>query len=110
MGTVCFFNTPGIADPRPRFRRWVAFMSGLARITLPDDAGGEAYVGGGEFGLILAVDTANVSARGHRTVYPGLTETVALEMPTRHGRIPPHEVLYSGPCKAPETRAIRAAA
>lgn len=85
-------------------------MSGLAHITLPDDPTSEAYVSGGEFGLILAVDTANVSTRGHITVYPGITETTALEIPTKHGAIPRHKVLYKGPCKAPETAAIRAAA
>lgn len=85
-------------------------MSGLAHITLPDDNTTEAYVSGGEFGLILAVDTAAVSKNGHVTTYPGITETTSLEIPTKDGKVPAHKVLYKGPCKAPETAGIKAAA
>ena len=90
--------------------RWVAFMSGLAHITLPDDPDCEAYVTGGEFGLILAVDTADVSTNGHITTYPGITETTSLEIPIKDGVVPPHNVLHKGPCKAPEVMGIKSAA
>jgi hypothetical protein len=93
--------------------RWVMFISGLVRISLPDDNStitGESsvYITGGEFGLIFASDVRGTSERGHRTQYPGLTETVALGIPTADGQIPEHEVLHMGPCTTGETTGIRA--
>lgn len=76
------------------------FISGLAYITLPTNDTTEAYIEGGEYGVIFAADTADVSTQGHRTQYPGTSETVALEMPTEDGEIPAYEVLHSGPCTA----------
>lgn len=76
--------------------RWVIFISGLAYITLPTNSSSAAYVPGGEFGVIFAADTADVSAAGHRTQYPGVTETVALQMPV--DEIPTHEVIHAGAC------------
>lgn len=87
--------------------RWVVFTSGLAYITLPANNASEAYVQGGEYGVIFAADTADVSTQGHRTQYPGTTETVALEMPTEDGEIPAHEVLHSGACTALESAGLR---
>jgi hypothetical protein len=80
--------------------RWVAFLSGLAHITLPNSTV-DAYVLGGKNGFIFAADTAAVSAIGHSTNYPSNFETVALQIPTG-GTIPQHNVLYSGPCKPTE--------
>ena len=77
--------------------RWVAFLSGLAHITLPD-SNVEAFVTGGKNGFIFAADTAAVSTKGHLTNYPSNSETIALQIPTG-GTIPQHNVLYSGPCK-----------
>lgn len=82
-------------------------MSGLAYITLPDDNTTSAYVSGGEFGLIFAADTADVSEKGHRTQYPGITETIALQIPVKDNKIPAHTVLHSGPCVVSEIAGIR---
>ncbi|KAI1813015.1 hypothetical protein GGS20DRAFT_555435 [Poronia punctata] len=87
--------------------QWVAFLSGLAYITLPNDPETSAYVTGGEFGLVFAADTADVSEEGHRTEYPGLTETVALQIPTVDGKVPDHKVLHDGPCVAGEVTGVR---
>ncbi|KAN0113775.1 hypothetical protein V8E52_007428 [Russula decolorans] len=77
--------------------QWVAFLSGLAHITLPNSTV-DAYVPGGENGFIFAADTAAVSSKGHSTNYPSNSETIALQIPTG-GTIPQHNVLHSGPCK-----------
>lgn len=78
-------------------RRYVAFLSGLAHITLPNGTD-EAYVVGGKYGLILAADTANVSTGGHITRYPSGEATITLEMPTKGGAVPLHRVLHAGAC------------
>jgi hypothetical protein len=52
--------------------------------------------------LVLAADTSNVSDQGHRTSYPGDEATVAIVVPTRDGKAPPHRVLYDGPCEKSE--------
>ena len=72
------------------------FLSGLAHVTLANSTV-EAYIQGGENGLIFAADTADVSAKGHSTNYPSMEETRAIQIPTG-GTIPQHNVLYSGPC------------
>ncbi|KAK7914058.1 hypothetical protein PG985_011761 [Apiospora marii] len=87
--------------------QWVMFTTGLAHITVPGDDSGGAYVQGGEFGLIFAADTANVSEKGHYTRYPGIVETVALQMPTLDGEIPPHQVVRSGPCQTDDMAGLR---
>lgn len=87
--------------------RWVVFTTGLAYITLPDDNQTSAYVNGGQFGLIFAADTKNVSREGHRTQYPGVTETIALQIPTKDGKIPKHRVLHLGPCSISEVTGAR---
>ncbi|KAI0064229.1 hypothetical protein BV25DRAFT_1914449 [Artomyces pyxidatus] len=48
---------------------FVAFMSGLAHVTLPNSTA-DAWIAGGEQGLILAVDTASVSTYGHNALSP----------------------------------------
>lgn len=90
--------------------RWVVFLSGLAHITLPGDSSTGAYVTGGQFGLIFAADTAAVSGTGHRTVYPGTTETIALQVPTEDGEVPAHSVLHDGPCTANDIAGLYALA
>jgi len=77
-------------------QQWVVFLSGLAHVTLANSTV-EAFIEGGENGLIFAADTADVSAKGHATNYPSKEETRALQIPTG-GTIPQHNVLYSGPC------------
>ncbi|KAI3322019.1 hypothetical protein HD806DRAFT_536491 [Xylariaceae sp. AK1471] len=87
--------------------QWIVLTSGLAYITLPDDNTTSAYVSGGQFGLFFAADTAEVSLKGHRTQYPGVTETIALEIPTYDRKIPKHSVLHQGPCSISEIAGIR---
>lgn len=82
-------------------RRYVAFMSGLAHITLPNSKL-EAYVKGGKNGLIIAADTAAVSTLGHITEYPSHQETIALQIPTAGGVAPAHRVLHGGACLGSE--------
>ena len=77
--------------------RYVVFLSGKAHVTLPDSKD-EATVFGGENGLIIAADTADLSKEGHITTYPGDTPTVALQIPFKDGKLPEHRVLHSGPC------------
>ncbi|KAI0058787.1 hypothetical protein BV25DRAFT_1871883 [Artomyces pyxidatus] len=77
--------------------QYVVFLSGLAQITLPNSTA-EAWVVGGEQGLILATDIPALSTFGHITTYPSFVETRALQIPTEDGAIPPHTVLHSGPC------------
>lgn len=88
-------------------KQWVVFTTGLAYITLPDDPSTSAHVSGGAFGVIFAADTADVSGRGHRTQYPGITETIALQIPTEDGAEPPHAVLHPGPCLAKEVVGLK---
>lgn len=82
--------------------QWVAFLSGLAHITLPNSTV-DAYVPGGKNGFIFAADTAAVSATGHSTNYPSDCETIALQIPTG-GTIPKHNVLHPGPCEQAEVQ------
>ncbi|EMC96565.1 hypothetical protein BAUCODRAFT_54508, partial [Baudoinia panamericana UAMH 10762] len=79
----------------------VAFVSGLAHITLPVAVHGnssldEAWVLGGPDGLIVAADTLGA---GHITTYPSNEPTVALQAPFGSASdIPAHSVVHSGPC------------
>ena len=77
--------------------RWVAFLSGLAHVTLPNSTD-SVYIHGGANGLIFAADTAERSTFGHLTNYPSSSETRVLQIPTGGG-IPNHKLLYSGPCQ-----------
>ena len=77
--------------------RYVAFISGLAHITFPT-SNQSAVIHGGEYGLILAADTAAVSRHGHITDYPSDRETVGLQIPTADGKVPNHRILHAGPC------------
>lgn len=81
--------------------RYVAFLSGLAHITIPG-SDEEVTIKGGAGGLIIAADTADVSEQGHITQYPGDTPTAALQIPFKDGKIPPHRVLHRGPCREEE--------
>lgn len=81
--------------------RWVAFISGLAVVSLPNSTE-IATIHGGRNGLILATDTRNVSTLGHKTVYPSKEETVGIQITTRNNEIPAHTVLHVGPCKSEE--------
>ncbi|RYO95633.1 hypothetical protein DL764_007631 [Monosporascus ibericus] len=92
-----FHNTPR--------NQWAVLLSGRAYITVPGDESNGLYVAGGD--ILFAADTANISRRGHRSQYMGVTETVILQIPTRHGEIPAHTVLHQGPCNASEAAGAR---
>ncbi|KAK2865162.1 hypothetical protein FQN49_003847 [Arthroderma sp. PD_2] len=81
--------------------QWVIFVSGLAHITLPNGAE-EAWVRGGVNGAIIAADTADVSEKGHFTVYPSNMQTIAWQIPLRDGTLPKHRVLHRGACRPNE--------
>jgi hypothetical protein len=78
----------------------VHFLSGVAHLTLPQDASIELWVVGGKGGLLFATDTTGI---GHVTTYPSDQETVALTAPFADGRIPEHEVINQGPCLGKQT-------
>jgi hypothetical protein len=81
--------------------RFVAFLSGLVHVTLPNTTISpttSAWLQGGKYGLIIAADTAGVSKSGHVTDYPSDADTVSLQLPFKDGKIPVHTVLYDGPC------------
>lgn len=72
--------------------RYVVFLSGKVRITVPN-SDVQAIFSSGASGLIIAVDTES----SH--VSTTLDEPVGiLQIPTRDGRVPPSRVLYDGPC------------
>lgn len=82
-------------------------LSGLAHISVPDEEE-SAFVTGGEFGMLFAGDLAELGGGvGHRTAYPGLTETVILQLPIGGNVAPAHTVLHAGPCKAGEVVGFR---
>ena len=85
--------------------RYVAFLSGLAHVTLPN-ATGEVWIQGGKYGLLIAVDNATVSKYGHITTYPSDADTVTLQVPFASGVAPNHTVLHEGPCTWPEMTGI----
>ena len=84
-----------------RDNRYVAFLSGVAHVTLPDSPEA-ATIHGGRNGLIIAADTADVSRKGHNTDYPSGQETTAIQIPTQGGMVPEHKVLHAGPCQKKE--------
>ena len=57
-----------------------------------------AWIQGGKYGLIVAVDTADVSRYGHITTYPSDSNTVSLQIPFAEGIAPEHTVIHDGPC------------
>lgn len=77
-------------------------MSGLAHVTLANSTD-EAFIHGGENGVIFVADTSDVSPKGHSTNYPSKEETRAIQIPTG-GTIPQHSVLYKGPCKGKQVQ------
>ena len=88
--------------------RFVYFTSGLAHITLPNMTTPEssAWIQGGKNGLILALDTQDVSEYGHITIYPSASDTVGLQIPFSaqgyEGLLARKRVLYDGGCKEQE--------
>jgi hypothetical protein len=73
----------------------VHFLSGIAHVTLPQDASVDLWIVGGKSGLLFATDTTGL---GHITRYPSDQETVSITAPFAQGMIPEHTVLTEGPC------------
>lgn len=77
-------------------------------ITLPDNSSSTFTTNGGEFGLLFATDTADVSEKGHGGIFPGPTETIFLQIPTKNNEIPKHRVLKENePCTVKEVEGLR---
>ena len=89
---------PRRANPSSLANRYVAFLTGKAVISLPNSPQ-TATIRGGKNGLIFAADTDAVSKLGHTTRYPSEQETIGLSIRTAGGVVPPHTVLYDGPCR-----------
>lgn len=90
------FTSPRLTSALLAENRYIAFLSGLSRVTVPNSKH-EAWVQGS--GLVLAADTDKVvTGIGHRSIYPGNTETVGIAMRTVDGKLPNHKKLLDGPC------------
>ncbi|KAF9869309.1 small secreted protein [Colletotrichum karsti] len=88
--------------------QWVILLSGLGVITLPDNTSTTITANGGGFGLVFATDTADRTRQGHGSIFPGVTESIALQIPTRNNEIPKHRVLYHDkPCTVAEVAGLR---
>ncbi|KAK2759566.1 small secreted protein [Colletotrichum kahawae] len=89
--------------------QWVVLVGGLGVITLPDNSSTTLTTKGGEFGLLFATDTADLTEEGHGSIFPGATESIVLQIPTKDNKIPKHRVLYDNkPCTAGEVAGLRA--
>ncbi|KAJ5489687.1 hypothetical protein N7539_004577, partial [Penicillium diatomitis] len=108
MGNMSYSIIPGKFDGGRRNaparqvlstpNRWVIFLSGQAHITLSNTTT-EAWITGGSYGAILALDTTDVSGLGHYTSYPSTGQTVVLQIPLgERDPVAGHEVLYGGGC------------
>ena len=81
--------------------RLVAFMSGLAHVTLPfptskNSSLDEAWILGGANGLVVAAD---IKGSGHATTFPSDEPTVILQITFDSLEdMPMHEVVTQGPC------------
>ncbi|KAI0535555.1 hypothetical protein GGR58DRAFT_437137 [Xylaria digitata] len=91
--------------------QWAVVLNGVAVITLPNNSTVSVTTDGGELAMLFFEDTATVSNQGHVTYYPGITETIFLQIPTRGGALPKHTVLLeNAPCSAVEYDGLRSLA
>ncbi|KAK7699520.1 hypothetical protein SLS64_011658 [Diaporthe eres] len=91
------------------FFQWVLLLSGLGVITLPYDNSTEVVLTPGEAALMFVADTAEFSKEGHGSYFPGVTETVFLQIPAKDNKVPDHSVVYEDkPCTANEYAGLRA--
>lgn len=70
----------------------------MGEISLAHDPSTSVFISGGEFGLIFAADTPDVSCCGHTSKFLGSEEIVCLQIPTVDGNIPKHTRLHMGAC------------
>ncbi|KAI1803432.1 hypothetical protein F4811DRAFT_342403 [Daldinia bambusicola] len=100
-------NFDSIPHSAPR-NQWIIVLHGMAIITLPDDDSVTVTAMPGEAGVLFAADTPDVSPQGHGNYFPGVTETIFLQIPTKDNAIPEHTVLREdGPCVADKYKALR---
>lgn len=81
--------------------RFVAFFSGSATFTFPNNSE-NAVVEGGRNGLILATDIKQTGSIGHIATYAKNTLTSGVALPVKDNNVPEHKVLYRGACKGIE--------
>ncbi|ETS76209.1 hypothetical protein PFICI_11596 [Pestalotiopsis fici W106-1] len=90
------------------YPQWVVVLNGLFTITLPDNSSDSLTLTTGESGLLFAMDTPDISKRGHGNYIYGPAESIFLQIPTPNGSIPEHELIYSDkPCGAQEFSGLR---
>ncbi|KAJ6616998.1 hypothetical protein B0H10DRAFT_2218980 [Mycena sp. CBHHK59/15] len=85
--------------PAPQY---VMIMTGRGELSFPSAKASDPTLSGNYTllagDILIAVDTANVSKRGHNSVWQA--GTTALQMPFA-GAVPSHIVLYNGGCRRP---------
>ncbi|KAI6365096.1 hypothetical protein MCOR25_005489 [Pyricularia grisea] len=84
------------------YNLWLFLLKGMFHFTLPGNDSTDAYLTAGEFGLLFAADTADVSVTGHASASLGNTETVFARMATEGGGLPNHRRVHMGACNATE--------
>ncbi|KAI7908924.1 hypothetical protein M0657_012073 [Pyricularia oryzae] len=84
------------------YNLWLFLLKGMFHFTLPGNDSTDAYLTAGEFGLLFAADTADVSVTGHSSASLGNTETVFARMATEGGGLPNHRTVHMGACNATE--------
>lgn len=88
--------------------RWVLLLQGFGIITLPCDNSTELALMPGEASLLFAADTPDVSREGHGAYFPGVTETIFLQIPAEGNKVPDHRVVYEdAPCTPNEYTSLR---
>ncbi|KAJ6438362.1 small secreted protein [Purpureocillium lavendulum] len=85
----------------PPAKQFVLFFDGVVEISLPTRPE-KVVIRGGQNGLMLQVDTADVSHQGHRIKSLGSRRVSSLRLPLRPGTDVGYQVLYSGPCRESE--------
>jgi hypothetical protein len=81
----------------------VIVLKGLAIVTLADNSSSTVAASSGGMDMLFATDTPAVSEKGHGSYFPGITETIFMQIPTKDGLIPKHEVIHdNAPCSPRE--------
>ncbi|KAK0927229.1 hypothetical protein LTR57_003390 [Friedmanniomyces endolithicus] len=79
-------------------KQWVIVLAGSIKVYLQNNQSeaNTAFVSSGTSGILLAVDTKDVSPVGHIT--ETIEQTALLFMPTANGTVPQHRVLHNHVC------------
>ncbi|TLD03116.1 uncharacterized protein PgNI_12584 [Pyricularia grisea] len=84
------------------YNLWLFLIKGMFHFTIPGNDSTVAYLTGGEFGLLFAADTADVSRTGHTSASMGDTETVLPRIATEGGMLPNRKRIHMGACDVTE--------